>query len=112
MIFEYENIKHEPIFGYGLAHTNSYYNKEISNNSILTGGFLKVIAQYGLILGLFFYWCLYKSSVKISSEFCSSKKYALLICYIVCSISYPIMGVALFTTFWLYGFFSNIEMQN
>lgn len=112
MIFEYENIKHEPIFGYGLAHTNSYYNKEISNNSILTGGFLKVIAQYGLILGLFFYWCLYKSSVKISSEFCSSKKYALLICYIVCSISYPIMGVALFTTFWLYGFFSNTEMQN
>lgn len=107
MIFEFDNILHEPLFGYGLAHVNSYYNSEISSNTILTGGLLKVVAQYGLILGLFFYWCLYKSSVKISLDFGSSKKYALLICFIVCSVSYPMLGVALFSSFWLYGLFHN-----
>lgn len=66
--FEWQNILNNPIIGYGRSAYYSYFYQNISSNVSLPSGILKVLSNYGLILGLFFI-IYYISRLKHSGNF-------------------------------------------
>lgn len=112
--FECYNIGNDPILGYTQIPLYSYFYNEVSTNVRLTGGLMKIFAEFGIPLGLYLYILLYKSSVAIASEFDEKKRSQLLIfiCLILSSISYVLFCVPVFMTVWFYGMFSKKEMKS
>ena len=106
MYYEAQNIKEDPLLGYGISTRNSYFSTHISSNFVLTGGLLKIIGQYGIPLGLFFFFLLYKSSARIGKEH-GTNKGALFVIFIISLVSYGFFLVPVFTAFWFYGLFRN-----
>ena len=104
MYYEAQNVKEDPLLGYGISSRNSYFSTHISSNFILTGAILKIFGQYGIPLGLLFYFFLYKSSARIGKEY-GVNKGALLVIFLISSISYPLFLIPVFSAFWLYGLF-------
>ena len=114
--FECYNIVHDPILGYTQIPIYSYFYNEISTNVRLTGGLMKVLAEFGIPFGLFLYILLFKSSVAIASEFSYNNrtKFLIFICFLLSSISYVLFCVPVFMTIWFYGQFakSNIKSKH
>ena len=102
--YEAQNIKEDPLLGYGLSPSNSYFSTHISSNFVLTGGILKIFGQYGIPLGLLLYFFLYKSSARIGKEY-GVNKGALFVIFLISSIFYPLFLIPVFSAFWLYGLF-------
>lgn len=109
--FEFENIKNDPILGYSRNVSYSWFGKTYSDDYSLTGGLLKVIGQYGLLLGLYFYYLLFKSSRFISETKNYVKPYSLAIIFLLSSVSYGFFGSAVFMTFWFFGAFGDIPQR-
>lgn len=105
MYFEWENVWEDPIIGYGRNIENSYFYKNVSNNFILTGGLVKVFSKHGIPLGLIIYIFLLISSVKIHHDYKNAPPLGLFILFLICSISYEMFTIPLFTAFWFYGIF-------
>lgn len=112
MYYEWENVKNDPILGYGLNAHNSYFYKQISTNFVLTGGIVKILGQYGIIIGLFIYFLAYKSSVKISKEMPYPSKYAFFFWLMMSSVSYVVFLIPVFTACWLWGIFAEEKRIN
>lgn len=104
LVMEAENFLDSPILGYTTNAKHSYFHS-VMPNVVLTGGLMKVLAQFGILLGLFIYYILFRSSAAIALCFPHGKKWAFFLTAILCSISYPIFLIPVFTAFWLYGFF-------
>ena len=109
MYFEWDNVRDKPILGYGRNPENSYFYEEVSTNFALTGGLVKLFAQYGIPLGLFLYLLLLISSFRLNRDFPEVSKVGLFFTFIVCSISYAMFTIPLFTAFWFYGIFYKDE---
>ena len=109
MIFEWENIKKDPILGYSRNHDHSFFYQNVSKNVVLTGGLLKSIGEFGIIFALFIYFALIKSSRKEAQLFGNGSDMTLFFTLIVCSVSYPVFGIPIFTAFWFNGLFCNDE---
>lgn len=113
MVFEWDNILEDPLLGYSRNREHSFFYKEVSPNVPLTGGLLKVLAQFGIFLAFLIYVALYKSSKKISMIFGNGSSMVFFFTILFCSVSYHIFCTPIFTAFWLYGIFSNtIKSQN
>ena len=108
MYYEFQNIKEDPILGYGRSSVNSYFHTHISSNFVLTGGILGLFGQYGIPIGLFLYFMLYKSSKRIGREF-NANKNALFVLFVLSLVSYSFFIVPIFTAFWFYGLFRSNE---
>lgn len=109
MVLECENILHDPILGYGRNTSNSYFSKNISTHITLTGGIVKLFGQYGIPLGLYFYYILYKSSIAFASSANVKRRYTLFLSILLFSISYITFCIPIFTAFWFYGYFKKDE---
>lgn len=107
MVFEWKNFTEDPLLGYGRNFKNSFFYKHISTNFRLTHGFMKVFSMYGIFLGLIFYYILYKSSRKISDESRFRQPICLFVLFLMMSMSYSLLSVPIFTSFWFYGIFSS-----
>lgn len=109
MYFEATNIIHDPILGYTQMPERSYFYNEISSNCSLTGGILKVLGTFGILVGVYLYILLYRSSVYISNTTSkrnkNKSKTALFFCILLSSISYNIWGCPIYMAIWLYGYF-------
>lgn len=104
-IIQFENLKHDPIFGYGLNDYNSYFFKYNNiNHMAYCGGFVQTFSQYGILLGIFMLYLLFATS-KILNRMSKSHNFDFLIICLLLSISYPIFRCPVFTAFWLFGFF-------
>ncbi len=103
--FDWLNFKEEPLLGYGRNADYSWFRQEITENFVLTGGFVKILSQYGAFIGLFLYIILFFSSFKISRLFPNQRKFVFALALLLCSVSYPIFTIPIFTAFWLYGLF-------
>lgn len=103
MYFEWQNILNDPIIGYGRSPYYSYFYQNISSNVSLPSGILKVLSNYGLILGMFFYYILYKSSNTFGKFY--HKNSPIMLCLLISSVSYSIFTIPVFTSFWLYSYF-------
>jgi len=101
-VFEYENFTHDPILGYGGNPQDSYFMKTKTTTIGFTGGLMTLFSRYGLIVALFLLFALYNSSIQLSADFHSKKKYGLLLCYIISMISYPLIWFPIYTAFWFY----------
>lgn len=105
MFFEWNNFINDPILGYSKDVSKSWFAKNFISDYSLTGGIIQILAQFGLIFGIFIYYTLFRSSVQISNIMKYKKNIALALCLTLSSISYPIFGIPVFTTFWLYGYY-------
>ena len=103
--FEWMNFQNDPLLGYGRNWDHSWFRKNISANMALTGGLVKILSQYGIIVGTFLYILLFYSSFKFSIAYSNPHKFALAVVILFSSISYPIFCIPIFTAFWLYGLF-------
>lgn len=104
---EYENWLKDPIIGYG-HWGNSWFHNNVTKSSTTCGGLMQVISTYGIILGVFFYICLFVSSRNISKLFGGySSSLGLFLITLLASISYPVFGIIFFTSIWFAGLFLN-----
>ncbi|MBO4607717.1 MAG: O-antigen ligase family protein [Prevotella sp.] len=111
MYFEWDNVRDKPVLGYGRNPQNSYFYESVSSNFALTGGLVKLLAQYGIPLGVFLYFLLLISSFRLNKDFPEVSKVGLFFTFIVCSISYAMFTIPIFTAFWFYGIFFRDEKE-
>lgn len=104
--FDWINFTKEPLLGYGRNWDYSWFRQNISTNLSLTGGLVKILAQYGIFIAILLYSLLFYSSVKISQTLHNRHKVAFAVLILLSSVSYNIFCVPIFTAFWLYGLFS------
>lgn len=109
MVFEWMNVKNDPILGYSRNVEHSYFRTNISNNYVLANGLVKVFGMYGIFLGLYFFYILYRSSKKIAQDSNAQRILAMFILFCLSAISYQILAIPIFTTFWFYGLFSQMK---
>ena len=111
LAFEYMNIIHDPILGYGNEENNSFIKSKVSEFLALANGLLKVISRFGLILAALFYFSLYKSS-RFLSEFYEIKGSAFfMILYMTLSVSYDLVTIPFFLAIILFSAFSLPEQK-
>ena len=103
--FEWLNFQNDPLLGYGRNNKHSWFRQEITENFELTGGLVKVFSQYGVFVGSLLYLILFLSSVKISREFPHKRSYAFVLTLMLCSVSYVVFTIPIFTALWFYGLF-------
>lgn len=103
--FDWINFQEDPLLGYGRNADYSWFRQEITENFVLTGGFVKILSQYGAFIGMLLYFILFYSSIKISRLFPHQRRFAFALALMLCSVSYSIFVVPIFTAFWLYGLF-------
>ena len=109
MVFEWMNVKNDPILGYSRNVEHSYFRTYISNNFVLANGLVKVFGMYGIFLGIYFFYILYRSSKKIAQDSNAQRILAMFILFCLSAISYQILAIPIFTTFWFYGLFSQMK---
>ena len=105
MTFEWLNFIHDPILGYSRNFKHSYFYTEVTSNYSLANGLMNIFSSFGFFLGLFFFYVLYKSSVVIANDSKEKKAKGLFFLFCLSAISYQILVVPVFTSFWFYGFF-------
>lgn len=103
--FDWMNFQKEPLLGYSRNRDYSWFRREISLNFELTGGLVKIFSQYGLFIGILLYVILFLSSMKISKLFSNRYGLAFAFALLLCSVSYTLFCIPIFTAFWLYGLF-------
>lgn len=106
LYFEALNIINDPILGYSRDFSKSKFAKDYISDFSLTGGFAQIFGQYGLICGFAIYSMLFVSSAFVSRRFRNPRKSILGVCLLLCSFSYQVFIVPLFTAFWLYGIYA------
>lgn len=105
MTFEWMNLMHDPILGYGINIKHSFFYTDITTNFRLANGLVKILSNYGIFLGLFFFFILIKSSIQLARDSCEKRTFGLFFLLCLCAISYQILSIPIFTTFWFYGVF-------
>lgn len=105
MYFEWMNIQEDPILGYTKNIKHSWFYQNLSTNFMLPSGLLKIISFFGLFLGFFFYYCLFKSSIAFSKDSLNKSPMALFAMFIIFSISYIPFCEPIYSAFWFYGLF-------
>lgn len=106
MVFEWINFINDPILGYSRNMEHSYFRQKFSNNFALANGLVKILGMYGILLGVYFFYCLYISSLTIADQSNIKRKWALFILFVLSAISYQILSIPIFTFFWFYGIFN------
>lgn len=107
-VLQIENFSHDPVIGYGLNDYNSYFFRTNNiTNMAYCGGLVQIFSQFGLFIGLFVYYLLYRSSKTINRH-ANSHNFDFMIVCMLLSISYPIFRCPVFTSFWLFGYFYTI----
>ena len=104
--FEWQNFRAAPLLGYGRNTEHSLFYKDVSTNYSLTGGLVKLIAQYGVFYAALLYLILFLSSARIAATYHQRRPYVLFLTIVLSTISYVVWCVPIFTAFWLYGLFS------
>lgn len=104
IVIEFQNFIADPLLGYSRNFERSAIFSSFPKDLALTGGFMQMLSQYGLFIGIFFYALLFHSSHTIGRYY-ESNKTGLAVCTILSSISYPLFIIPIFTAFWLQGVF-------
>lgn len=105
IFFESMNLVNDPILGYTRNVKHSFFYENISSHYFLPSGLIKVLSQFGLLVGIYIYSLLLYSSKKVSVCFKNGRKYALFILFAVSSISYEVWCIPILSSFWLFGLF-------
>lgn len=105
MAFEWMNVRNDPILGYSRNIEHSFFRQHISNNYVLANGLVRILGMFGLFWGVYFFYILFMSSIKLSEQSRERRKIGLFLVLCLSAISYQILSIPVFTTFWFYGVF-------
>lgn len=105
MAFEWMNVRNDPILGYSRNIEHSFFRQHISNNYVLANGLVRILGMFGLFWGVYFFYILFMSSIKLSEQSRERRKIGLFLVLCLSAVSYQILSVPIFTTFWFYGIF-------
>ena len=78
----------------------------------LSEGILQIFSKYGLIIGLYFYYNLFRTSSYVSKVYQMKGKYFLALVFILMSFSYDFWGTGLFFYITFYKFFNSKKGYN
>jgi hypothetical protein len=106
LYLDWLNLKHSPIFGYGLQREKSYVCKTISSYIITSNGIIKPLAQFGLILGVLFLMLTYNSCKKLGEDNYFDVPWGLFVVLIVGSISYMFDSTPIMRAIELYALYN------
>ena len=114
IVFEYMNIQHDPILGYSRNVEHSFFRTNVTSNYVLANGLFNIFGMYGIPLGVYFFYALFCSSSKIAEHSHEKRTIGLMVLLCMSAISYTILSIPIFTTFWFYGLFAeqNIRSRN
>lgn len=98
------DIKERPILGYAQRENSIVYNT-ISEYLLTSNGLTKLAAQYGILLALFYFVFLAKSSKLLGQSFSLRMDYMYLMVFLIVSVSYGFYQLALFNAITFYSFF-------
>ena len=103
LFLEFQNWIHDFWFGYNL-NENSYTQSVLFNgNEVwLSNGVLMIFSKYGILVGLFFYIMLFKSSRIIIADFGYKGSYLFAFIFILINVSYDFWSSGIFLYFVLY----------
>lgn len=107
------NFIHDPLLGYN-QDALSYVSSAIFGGTVEVApseGILKNCAMYGVFVGLFFYYWLYKSSVYMSKAFHYKGTLMFLIFFVTISFSYGFWENCIFMYFYLCAFYKNFDRR-
>lgn len=107
LYLDVQNWLHDFWFGYNL-NENSYVEKIMfgGNPVWLSNGVIQIFSKYGLFVGLFFYFQLFKSSFRLSEDLNYKGKYIFSFIFIVISVSYDFWSSAIMLHYILYDLYS------
>lgn len=109
--FEFLNIINDPILGYGHDVNNSFVNTNVSSLLVLSNGILKVIARYGIIIGILFYILLYKSSKWLTKFYNMKGGVIFMLLFMSISISYDFTQIPFFLAVTMFGLFADKKIK-
>lgn len=98
------NLYDKPLFGYGVARSNSFIARNISYCLITSNGLVKPFAMFGIFFALPIFIFFYISSKKLSKAFQYSNFRLLFISILILSISYDLFQVIIIHALQFYYF--------
>ena len=105
-VFETMNFLHDPFVGYGMKETDSYISKNVSPYISCSNGNIKVFSRYGFILGIFFFYFLYKTGMLLTNRHRKMVAISWMATYLLLGMSYEFTTIPLLMSFWLFSLFS------
>lgn len=109
MAYHFMNIKDSPLIGYGIDPANSYVHRQISPLISPTGGIVRLISQFGIVIGFLGFYFLYRSSEYFSKRYEYKGQWWLLSLFLLLSISYSFWNVPIFMSLWMFTLFCSTE---
>ena len=107
LVLQWINLRNMPLLtGEGRNLTLHFINRTYGVNFALSEGVLGVLVRYGLVLGFFIYFCLFKSSMIFSKMGKQSFGVLFLVIYMMANISYYFWESPLFVVMWCWYLFS------
>lgn len=112
LYLDLQNWLHDFWLGYNL-NQDSYAEKIMFNGySVwLSNGIIQIFSKYGLFIGLFFYWQLFKSSIKLSQDFNYKGTLIFALTFILINISYDFWSSAITLHYVLYHIYSTKRLK-
>jgi hypothetical protein len=112
LILQWINLKNMPLLtGEGRNLTQHFINRTFGVNFSLSEGVMGVLVRYGLLLGFFCYYFLYKSSVMFSKLGGRTMGLLFLLLFVMANISYYFWESPLFVVMWCWYLFSKDNMN-
>lgn len=103
LYLDFQNWMHDFWFGYNLNENSYAENVMFAGYSVwLSDGLIQIFSKYGLFVGLFFYWQLFRSSVRLSKDFNYKGTFIFALVFILISVSYDFWSSAIMLHFILY----------
>jgi hypothetical protein len=109
--FEWLNIIHDPILGYGLHWHDSWIYNNIGN-ILPSNGILSVFAKFGVFIGLLFYLLLYQASKWISQFYKIKGWFWYMLIFMLISISYEFTHIPFYLAIIFSPIFLEYKIQN
>ena len=100
---DFVDFLNNPIFGYG-GHNEERWTAKMGADIATISGFGKVMAVFGSVGILFFFYYLAKSSIKLANIFRYKGWFFFVLIMIMISISYSLIFTPLLMCFWLFYF--------
>lgn len=100
-------------FGYNLNNQSFVESILFQGYSVwISEGIIQIFAKYGIFVGLFFYYNLFRSSPLIVEEFGYKGKYIFVFTFILISFSYDFWGNGIMLHFIFYHLYNRFLFQN
>ncbi len=96
LLWEFYNIKQDPLLGYGKDPARSYTGNYFNNRLVLYNGDLKVFAILGLFFGSLYFIMIFWGSKYISAYFGTKGPVFAALLFIAVNVSYPFQFEPLF----------------